>query len=94
MLIVSYKCLFFNTYATERIFVFVFSCYSVMSLAKVVERIMEFGKPIDDFLWKCFGSLMEASIRLKEVREENEEQSEEDEEDEDNDSDEIEDDEV
>lgn len=65
----------------------------VMSLAKVVERIMEFGKPIDDFLWKCFGSLMEASIRLKEVREENEEQSEEDEEDEDNDSDEIEDDE-
>ncbi|XP_038874632.1 importin beta-like SAD2 homolog isoform X2 [Benincasa hispida] len=59
----------------------------VMTLAKVVERIMELGKPRDDFLWKCFGSLMEASIQLKEAREENEEESDENEEDDDNDDD-------
>lgn len=55
---------------------------------------MELGKPRDDFLWKCFGSLMEASIRLKEVQEEKEEESDDNEEEEDDDSDEIEDDEV
>lgn len=54
---------------------------------------MELGKPRDDFLWKCFGSLMEALIRLKKVREEKEEESDDNEE-EDYDSDEIEDDEV
>ncbi|XP_022138528.1 importin beta-like SAD2 homolog isoform X2 [Momordica charantia] len=63
----------------------------VMTLVKVVERIMELGKPKDDFLWKCFGSLMEASIRLKEVRGKEEESD--DNEEEDDDSDELEDDE-
>lgn len=69
-----------------------FYCFSVMTLVKVVERIMELGKPKDDFLWKCFGSLMEASIRLKEVRGKEEESD--DNEEEDDDSDELEDDEV
>ncbi|XP_022958879.1 importin beta-like SAD2 homolog isoform X1 [Cucurbita moschata] len=63
----------------------------VLTLVKVVERIMELGKPRDDFLWKSFSSLMEASIRLKEVREEKDEESDENEEE--DDSDEIEDDE-
>lgn len=63
-----------------------------MTFAKVLERIIELGKPRDDFLWKCFGSLMEASIQLKEVREEKEEESDENEEEEDDD--ETEDDEV
>uniref|UniRef100_A0A9I9DMS1 Importin beta-like SAD2 homolog n=1 Tax=Cucumis melo TaxID=3656 RepID=A0A9I9DMS1_CUCME len=57
----------------------------VMTFAKVLERIIELGKPRDDFLWKCFGSLMEASIQLKEVREEKEEESDENEEEEDDD---------
>lgn len=64
-----------------------------MTFAKVLERIIELGKPRDDFLWKCFGSLMEASIQLKEVREEKEEESDENEEEEEDD-DETEDDEV
>ncbi|XP_011656322.1 uncharacterized protein LOC101205180 isoform X1 [Cucumis sativus] len=65
----------------------------VMTFAKVLERIIELGKPRDDFLWKCFGSLMEASIQLKEVREEKEEESDENEEEEEDDGDETEDDE-
>lgn len=65
-----------------------------MTFAKVLERIIELGKPRDNFLWKCFGSLMEASIQLKEVREEKEEESDESEEEEEDDGDETEDDEV
>ncbi|PON93061.1 Coatomer beta subunit [Trema orientale] len=43
----------------------------VMALAKIVERHLELGKPQDGLLKECFSSLMEASVRLKEILEEN-----------------------
>lgn len=42
-----------------------------MALAKIIERHLELGKPCGGFLEECFSSLMEASVRLKEIQEEN-----------------------
>ncbi|XP_062109375.1 uncharacterized protein LOC133819997 [Humulus lupulus] len=42
----------------------------VMTLAKIIERHLELGKPRDSLLEECFTSLMEASVRLKEIQEE------------------------
>lgn len=58
----------------------------VMTLAKVVERLLGLGNPDGGLLLKCFSSLMEASVRLKGVQDEKEEDEEaEDDEDEDED---------
>ncbi|BFG14847.1 hypothetical protein CerSpe_011210 [Prunus speciosa] len=61
----------------------------VLALAKVVERLLVLGKSSGALLWECFTSLMEASVRLNEVRKEQEEDGEEETED-DEDDDEIE----
>ncbi|XP_030924098.1 importin beta-like SAD2 homolog isoform X1 [Quercus lobata] len=45
----------------------------VMALAQVVERLLGLGKPSGVLLHDCFTSLLEASVRLKEVQEEKEE---------------------
>lgn len=45
-----------------------------MVLVKVIECLMALGKPCDDFVQGCFTSLMEASIQLKEMEEEDEEE--------------------
>jgi len=44
-----------------------------MALAQVVERLLGLGKPSGVLLHDCFTSLLEASVRLKEVQEEKEE---------------------
>ncbi|BBG94282.1 ARM repeat superfamily protein [Prunus dulcis] len=61
----------------------------VLALAKVVERLLVLGKSSGALLRECFTSLMEASVRLNEVRKEQEEDGEEETED-DDDDDEIE----
>ena len=63
-----------------------------MALAKIIERVLEVGKPCGGLLHKCFISLLRASVRLKEMEEEDEkveddEHDEEAESDEDNDDD-------
>ncbi|XP_050239646.1 importin beta-like SAD2 homolog [Quercus robur] len=45
----------------------------VMALAQVVERLLGLEKPSGVLLHDCFTSLLEASVRLKEVQEEKEE---------------------
>ncbi|KAK9288574.1 hypothetical protein L1049_017033 [Liquidambar formosana] len=67
-----------------------------MALAKVVERLLGPGNRDGGLLRDCFTSLMEASIRLKEVQDEKEEdeeaeENEDDEDDDDDDDDETED---
>ncbi|XP_015900167.3 importin beta-like SAD2 homolog isoform X2 [Ziziphus jujuba] len=52
----------------------------VMVLVKVIESLMTLGKSYNDFIQGCFTSLMDASIRLKEMQEEKDEEAEEDEE--------------
>ncbi|KAA8527975.1 hypothetical protein F0562_035156 [Nyssa sinensis] len=54
---------------------------TVIALAKVVERLLELGNLHNGLLRDCFVSLMEASVRLKEVQEEEEEEDEENEDD-------------
>lgn len=44
-----------------------------MALAQVVERLLGLEKPSGVLLHDCFTSLLEASVRLKEVQEEKEE---------------------
>lgn len=44
-----------------------------MALAQVVERLLRLEKPSGVLLHDCFTSLLEASVRLKEVQEEKEE---------------------
>ncbi|KAJ0034879.1 hypothetical protein Pint_24242 [Pistacia integerrima] len=62
---------------------------AVLTLAKVVERLLGLGNPGGNLLQDCYASLMEASVRLKEVQEETENDEEDDEaEDEDEDDDE------
>lgn len=51
-----------------------------MVLTKVIEWFVGLGKPCDGFIQKCFTSLMEASIRLKNIQEEKEEYEDDDEE--------------
>ncbi|XP_059632005.1 importin beta-like SAD2 homolog [Cornus florida] len=52
---------------------------TVMALVKVVERLLKLGNLGSGLLQECFTSLMEASVRLKEVQgEENEEDEDED----------------
>ncbi|GMY28006.1 importin beta-like SAD2 homolog isoform X1 [Fagus crenata] len=58
----------------------------VMALAQVVERLLGLEKASGGLLHDCFTSLLEASVRLKEVQEEKEE-DEDDEQDEDDDGD-------
>ncbi|KAH9624051.1 hypothetical protein KSS87_019120 [Heliosperma pusillum] len=74
---------------------------SVITLAKVVEQLLTKGSPPGTLLWECFGSLLAAFVRLKEIQEDGQEEDteetgEEDEEEEetDNDSDEDSDDDV
>jgi hypothetical protein len=43
-----------------------------MALALVVERLLGLGKSSGGLLHDCFTSLLEASVRLKEVQEEKE----------------------
>jgi hypothetical protein len=57
-----------------------------MALAQVVERLLGLEKASGGLLHDCFTSLLEASVRLKEVQEEKEE-DEDDEQDEDDDGD-------
>ncbi|XP_030507161.2 importin beta-like SAD2 homolog [Cannabis sativa] len=70
----------------------------VMALAKIIERHVESGKPRDSLLEECFTSLMEASVRFKEIQEEEAEEDEDngevgsDEEEDDDDDDETDDD--
>ncbi|KAL5537366.1 hypothetical protein UlMin_045412 [Ulmus minor] len=52
----------------------------VMLLSKVVERLLEVGKPRGALLQECFTSLMEAAVRLKEIQEKDDEDEEDDEE--------------
>uniref|UniRef100_A0A5B7BY10 Importin N-terminal domain-containing protein n=1 Tax=Davidia involucrata TaxID=16924 RepID=A0A5B7BY10_DAVIN len=52
---------------------------TVITLAKVVERLLMLGNLHSGLLRDCFVSLMEASVRLKEVQEEEEEEDEENE---------------
>lgn len=49
----------------------------------MVERLLGLGSPGGNLLWDCYASLMEGSVRLKEVQEEteNEEEAEDEEED-------------
>ncbi|XP_044500110.1 importin beta-like SAD2 homolog isoform X2 [Mangifera indica] len=56
---------------------------AVLTLTKVVERLLGLGSPGGNLLWDCYASLMEGSVRLKEVQEEteNEEEAEDEEED-------------
>lgn len=68
-----------------------------MALAQVVERLLGLEKPSGVLLHDCFNSLLEASVRLKEVQEEKEEdeddgQAEDDDDDDDVDNEESEDD--
>lgn len=68
-----------------------------MVLTKVIECLIILGKPCDGFIQKCFTSLMEASVQLKEIEEEEGEDEEDDEvaeSDEDNDDETEDDDEV
>lgn len=63
-----------------------------MALAQVVERLLGLEKPSGVLLHNCFNSLLEASVRLKEVQEEKEEdeddgQAEDDDDDDDDDVD-------
>lgn len=65
----------------------------MLGLAKIIERHLELGKTCGGLLKGCFSSLMEASVRLKEIQEENA-NVEEDEDDEEVESDEDDDDET
>lgn len=70
---------------------------SVLTLAKVVERMLDLGNTGGSLLGDCCASLTEVSVRLKELQEETEsdEDDEEDADDEDEDDEEsLEDDEV
>lgn len=60
-----------------------------MALAQVVERLLGLEKPSGVLLHDCFNSLLEASVRLKEVQEEDEDdgQAEDDDDDDDDDVD-------
>lgn len=65
-----------------------------MTLVKVIERLLTEGKQRSTSLHDCFTSLIEASIRVKEMQvEEEEEDEEEDEGEDDNDEDSEDDDE-
>lgn len=55
----------------------------MLALAKVVERVVVVGKSSSALLRECFTSLMEASIRWKELQEEEEAGGEEETEDDD-----------
>ncbi|XP_019464240.1 PREDICTED: importin beta-like SAD2 homolog isoform X1 [Lupinus angustifolius] len=64
----------------------------VMTLARFIEQLLRQGKSVDDSLRNCFTSLLEVSVRLKEMQDgkeddddENDDEEEEDEEDSDND---------
>ncbi|KAL2534883.1 ARM repeat superfamily protein [Abeliophyllum distichum] len=59
-----------------------------MTLAKVIERLLTEGKQSSTLLRDCFTSLIEASIRVKEMQAEEEDEDEDGDEDEDEDEDE------
>ncbi|CAK9174135.1 unnamed protein product [Ilex paraguariensis] len=61
---------------------------TVLALAKVVERLLRVGKQGSGLLQDCFASLLEASVRLKQVQEEEEEGDEENEDEDEDDGDE------
>ncbi|KAH9766423.1 Importin N-terminal domain-containing protein [Citrus sinensis] len=67
---------------------------AVLTLAKVVERLLGLGNPGSSLLQDCYASLMEAAVQLKEVQEdeENDEGDDEEAEDEEDDNEESEDD--
>lgn len=44
----------------------------MLTLAKVVERLLGLGNPGSSLLRDCYASLMEAAVQLKEVQEEEE----------------------
>lgn len=68
--------------------------FSVMTLIKMIERLLGVGNPNSGLLRDCFTSLIETSVQLKELDEEMEdEQNDEESEDDDDEDDEIEDDE-
>lgn len=54
---------------------------TVMALAKVIERLLGQGNQASDLLRDCFTSLMEASMQLKELQEEDDNEEAEDDED-------------
>lgn len=66
----------------------------MLTLAKVVERLLGLGNPGSSLLQDCYASLMEAAVQLKEVQEEeeNDEGDDEEAEDEEDDNEESEDD--
>lgn len=73
---------------------FVYFHFSVITLAKVIERLLEQGNSGGGLLRDCFSSLMEASIQLKEAQEEMEDEesngeTEDIDEDDDNEDDEV-----
>lgn len=59
-------------------------CFIVMALEKVIERFLGQGKPGTGLVNNCFVSLLEATVRLKEVQEGMEDEEEVDEDEDDN----------
>lgn len=69
--------------------------FSVMTLAKMIERLLVVGNPSDGLLRDCFNSLIETSVQLKGLDEEMEdEQNDGESEDDDNDDDDDDDEEI